>query len=447
MAKKRRLFDAVQGSHGLVFAAAFHIGIPLSLLATKRETDWRAIRDGVLGELTSAKRSSITPREPIEFNTESRFPAGDPVALRYCEFEERFALGKLMAGDAGLDKLAAAISTDNTILICPSGLLLIIGQYTASSREAFRRVGLDLKSFGDLIEQHYQDLREVFCDIMEALGPILDRRVTKLRRAFFGGPDIHALRNTVEDDLGQADPLLDVYYMECEAGSAAPDEGLDEAVITVGYVDAHLRSSDLVYAELILFIYSSFAGFKWTVGFLNSKAQEIQNSLAASRRLPNRLDDEIKLLRIFCFAFINESRPIMIRLTECYLKPLESFWEKSRMEDLASRMVQQVENLDRMVEWAQQVRRESTNIWIGTAAVILSVISLGAAVAGVVSTVDAPQVWARALRWQIIGFASIVCVVLALVLASLMPKFVRALGSRRGTRSQAAGDRRSRTSR
>jgi hypothetical protein len=251
------------------------------------------------------------------------------------------------------------------------------------------------------------------------------------RRALFYLLDTGLIRKADDDDLGSADPLLDVYYMECEADPLAPKESLDNDASEVGYVSAYLKSSDMIYAELVLFIYSSFAGLKWTVGFLNRTTQEIQNTLAASKPLYNRLGNEIKLFRIFCFGLINESQPIVIRLTEDYLKPLETFWKKSRMEELSSHIIQQVHNLDRMVEWAEQARRESTNIWIGTAAFFFSVISIVAAVAGVISTLDSPQIWARAMRWQIIGLASIVCVALALMIASFMPRLIRVLGSSR----------------
>ncbi len=423
----------------MIFAAALHAGIPMNLLKTKKDAGWQAVRESVLDELRGKKDSLVRPLERIDFNTESRFPMGDPVALRYSRFEEKFALDKLFGDSVYRGGSPGAFQTDNTVLICPSGLILIIGRYTASCSKAFNRIGLGIESFSNQIEQNYSELRAIFCDIVKELKPIMDRGMTRSRKEFFRPFCADGDQKKADDNLGDTDPLIDVYYMECKADNNPSGKRRTDDVIKVSYVDMCLSSSDMIYAELILFIYSSFASFKWTVGFLNNKAKEIQNTLAASKSLHSRLDNEIKLLRIFCFELINESRPIMIRLTESYLTPLEMFWKKSRMDDLSYHITQQVENLDRMVEWAEQTRRESTNIRISLAAVILAVISISSAVAGVVSAIDVPQVWDRTLRWLIIVLASGVCIALTLVLAPFIPKIFSALGSMKKDYGQSDG--------
>jgi len=188
------------------------------------------------------------------------------------------------------------------------------------------------------------------------------------------------------------DILKDVYYISFTPTENKTKHHIDYAAsCNIGYVDTQIESFDKNYLHVISIAYSSFSGFLWIQRFLNEKSLLLQEELEKGRALKKKIkkiSDDLKLFRIFCLQFINESAPINIRLTRPYMECLEKCWEEYRMHNLTKYIDGQLETLDKMFNWIEENLKEEWNSKVVLIAFLISLISITAVVAQLISTVD-----------------------------------------------------------
>ena len=156
----------------------------------------------------------------------------------------------------------------------------------------------------------------------------------------------------------------------------------------IEYDDSSIVSDDSSYIFYIHIAYSTFIGLLWLVKHLGEGLRRLQNIFIGQSPFKKGVSSELKLLRIFCLQFINESNPISIRLTRRYMECIEIFWKASRLSLLVNQINEQLAALEEMVDWIEGLEREARNFKIGIAAILLAVISITAVVAQLVSTID-----------------------------------------------------------
>ncbi|MBC8457361.1 MAG: hypothetical protein H8D67_05125 [Deltaproteobacteria bacterium] len=394
-------YEPNAGKHTLIFIAGFHLGIPLALCQTRKSTGWTEISE----ELSESFSSRSTRFEVISINyePETKFPLGKPLIIQHLKFFDVFNLPKFLQ-DAGLSFSSDKYRLDNLIWICPSGIVLVIGKIS-SDIDGF----ISLDQFEDkIVEEHYAELTYIYTEVAEVIIGVLPTEllnsslccasdVEKCRRGIFFrrkfselsrygilASDLAAANFLRDDHEARAlydDILIDVYYIDFLAHE-------DKEKLRIGYVDSSIESSDPLYLLIIGIAYSSFVGLLWLMTHLGEQSRILQEGLLGISPLREGISSELKLFRIFCLQFINESSPINVRLTRPYMTCLEECWREYRMYTLVDQVNGQLVTLEKMFDWVEEVKKEVRNFKIGLAAVLLALISITAVAAQLVSTID-----------------------------------------------------------
>lgn len=384
------------GKHSLIFMAGFHLGIPLAICQTRKSTGWAQISEELSERFSST--SSLFEVVSINYEPTTNFPLGKPLAIRFLNFLDVLDLQQLLQ-NAGVSLPANECKLDNLIWVCPSGVVLIMGKMSYD-----RNNFISLCQFDKVMQDHYAELAYIFTVVAEVIiaafpNEILSSSlccaidVEKCRKGIDfrrGIPDsgmiscssvARWLQSNGEARALYDDILVDVYYID----SLAREQG---EKLRIDYFDTSIESSDPLYLLIIGIAFSSFIGLLWLQKHLGEQSRIVQRGLIGTSPLREGISFELKLLRIFCLRFINESSPISIRLTRAYVMCLEECWKQFRMHTLIDQVNDQLATLENMFDWIDEIYRETRNIKIGLAAVLLALISVAAVAAQLVSTID-----------------------------------------------------------
>jgi hypothetical protein len=410
--------DSTLKKNTFVFIGGFHLGLPLAFIHTKTSYGWSQIAS----ELTSAflKQSNIYELCNDEYELETKFPLGRPIILRHKKFLEFFNFQKYL-NDKGI-KLREGHSTfDNRIWILPTGIILVIGSVSIDSDKL-----ITLNQFEDkIIEEHYPELAYLFVQVAQILFGIIQpefinsivtcktdiqqcRSAITTLKDFESSEDFLLKHVKLDQYLSHNEEfatllssiLVDVYYFHYRSSKEK------EKLIRVGYVDSEIISSDPSYLLIISIAYSSFIGSLWIIKHLTEQARFLQNTLMGTKELPNKISRDLKLFRIFCLQFINESSPINVRLTGYYMIRLEECWREFRLIELSDQINNQLQTMEQMFDWIDEVRKEVRNYKIGFAAILLTMVSISAVTAQLISTIDFANTvdWLHRLLLIALGF-------------------------------------------
>lgn len=384
--------DTKAGKHTLVFIAGFHLGIPLAICQTPKSIGWAEISK----ELSESFSNHSTRFDVVSANyePETKFPLGKPIIIRHLNFFDMFNLPEFLQQE-GFSFSTDRYKLDNMIWICPSGAILVMGKISFDINDSINLFQFE----NNIVENHYAELAYIFTEVAEVIINIFPMEllssslccssdVEKCKK----GIDLRkkspstriAYMSLLQDNQVRAlydDILIDVYYIDFFIHE-------NEGKIRVGYVDSLIQSSDPSYLFIISIAYSSFVGLLWLQKHLGEQSVILQQALTGMSPLREKTSSELKLFRIFCLQFINESSPISIRLTRKYMECLEDCWKQYRMHKLVDQVNSQLVTLEKMFEWIEEVRKEIRNYKIGLAAVLLAIISITAVSAQLVSTID-----------------------------------------------------------
>jgi hypothetical protein len=385
-------------THNLIFIGAFHLGAPLAMYRASELEGWSELRSE-LRDVFSQCGGTFNVVE-MELSSETNFPLGKPLFLKHNHFFKVFDLQKFFIEEKVSIK-EKDYTPDHIIWVCPSGVVLIFGRISLKTP-----ILITYKQFSEIIEINYAFLTSIFTDVA---GVIFDTIAEKISRSIFcnqnhikkcqegitirkqfiesddsGNLDYSLLVDKLKNDKKSRslfeDILLDVYYIDFLKQNS-------HRKLDIGYVYTSVVTNDIHYLLIISIAFSSFIGFYWLQKHLNEKSRMLQKNIVADIPLREEIA-ELKLLRIFCLQFIQESRPISIRLTHRYMESLEKVWEQERIHVLVSQVNEQLDTLEAMFEWVDDTNKENRNTKLGVAAIILSIISITAVVAQLISTID-----------------------------------------------------------
>lgn len=424
--------NAISDKQAFVFIAAFHFGVPLGICHTNKSIGWVEIRDEFSEKLSEyPNRFRIIP---VNYGVEVKFPLGDPLIFSFVNFLDIFNLPRFLQ-DVGFSALSDRYRLDNMVWICPSGAVFISVKISFDIPHSISYADFT----GNIVEDHYAELGYLFAEISEILLPTIPKdlltsflscqsdidKQKKLieHRKSKDFPRTSALSKdgTLTDflDANQKaralyeDLLIDIYYIDFlpiegrnKRGTAAKqtasitrgkkskilvssnDPIINLEKFRIEYDDSSVMSDDPSYIFYIHIAFSTFIGLLWLVKHLGEGLRRLQNIFVGQSLFKRGVSSELKLLRIFCLQFINESNPISIRLTRRYMECIETFWGVSRLSLLVNQINEQLAALEEMVDWIEGLEREARNFKIGVAAILLAVISITAVVAQLVSTID-----------------------------------------------------------
>jgi len=423
-------YDPNAGKHALIFIAGFHLGIPLALCQTRksavcrklckivpksicerflhknRDTARKSIGWAEISEELSdsfPSRSTCFEVVSVDYEPETRFPLGKPLIIRHLKFFDVFNLPKFLQ-DAGFTFSADKYKLDNLIWICPSGIVLVAAKISSDIDDF-----ISLGQFEDtIVEKYYAELAYIFTEVAEVIIDVLSTEllssslcctsdIEKCKQGIYfrkrfsdlgrydvlasGLASVSFLQDNHEARALYDDILIDIYYIDFFARE-------NKEKLRIDYIDSSIESSDSSYLLIISIAYSSFVGLLWLVKHLGEQSRILQEGLLGISPLREGISSELKLFRIFCLQFINESRPISVRLTRPYMTCLEECWKQYRMHTLIDQVNGQLATLEKMFDWVEEDKKEVRNSKIGLAAVLLALISIAAVAAQLVSTID-----------------------------------------------------------
>ncbi|MGC1377813.1 MAG: hypothetical protein WA821_16390 [Anaerolineales bacterium] len=422
--------DVKTNRHTYVFIAAFHLGVPLGICHTDKSVGWTEIRQEFLERLSKyPDRFEITP---VNYDAEVNFPLGDPLIFKSVNFLDIFDLPRFFH-EVEFSIPTHPYKLDNMVWICPSGAVFISAKVSLDTVNCISYADFTSK----IVEEHYAELGYLFSEISEILLPaipqdLLDsflccpsdiakqKEIIKLRNLDgFRRADIFSNNRKLTDFLEHnreakalyEDILIDIYYIDflapeskkprmlAKQTASAPKRKKSETLVSstdprdlekfrIDYDDSSVISDDLSYIFYIHIAFSTFIGLLWLVKHLGEGLRRLHNIFIGQSPLKKGISSELKLLRIFCLQFINESNPISIRLTRRYMECIETYWEATRQSLLVNQINEQLAALEEMVDWIEGFEREARNFKVGVAATLLAVISITAVVAQLVSTID-----------------------------------------------------------
>lgn len=132
----------------------------------------------------------------------------------------------------------------------------------------------------------------------------------------------------------------------------------------------------------------------------------------------------MKSFRVFCLRLLNEIRPMSIRLKREYMEAMESFWEGSRMEKDVDLINSQLATIENIFEWIDATKKQIRDFKLTLGAVVLTIISISAVVAQLISTIDFNSEIDKNLRIILIsGGSSFVALIILLIY--IIPGFTK----------------------
>jgi len=424
-----------ENEHSLLFLAAFHLGLPLAICQTDKSKEWLAIREEIVKKISSkSNRFEVIPFECCP----TQFPLGDPCSIRDKDFFCFLNLPQYITDyfkEQGLSIDSSDYLCDNQIWICPTGIILIIGKISFKTKKM-----IDLKQFSNnIVENRYAELAFIFSEIAQIIFEIfpdtlylsslvcqqylrkyldtkeyyhrkiaLDRSITNLE-IFFSDQYARKIFNDI---------LIDVYYIEF-----IYSEKKKQQKLRIDYDDASIISSDPHHVFIQSLTYSSFPAFIWITDHLRERSQFLQELFNRNLKLNEMVIPELKIFRIFCLRFANESHPISIRLTRRYMEQIEEFWQKARLYNLNTQVDEQLTTIETTLSWIDEIKKESRNFKVGLAATFIAIISLASVAAQLISTIDYQNYIDASLRICLITLGVVIGIIIGVLIYEWPTRF------------------------
>jgi hypothetical protein len=195
-----------------------------------------------------------------------------------------------------------------------------------------------------------------------------------------------------ENQDALAELLEDVYYLDF-----VPET--NNQMLRIGYFSSEVRcgsASREAYGMAVLTAFAAFREMLWMHESLVAFTDRMQTGLCDLRRPPSDAVASIRLVRLACLRFIDESRPMRIRLTREFMECVERCWTEFRMHDLVQQIRDQLATLVETGEWFESIRREIRNFRIGAVGVVFTALSfLSVAIALVDLVYPTPRDYGR----------------------------------------------------
>lgn len=412
--------------------ASFHLPLSLEYASDRGFYDWGQLSEWMVELLR--KRYKAFEMSSACTDMFANFPGGNPVRIRYNMFWETIDLvGALITN--GLMSTNSGLSLDHEIWLCPGGAVLLVGRLTFDGTCQY----LTVKALDQVVQSIYCDFAKVFLVVVEALMPfcreIVASGLMSSRKAQMQIVDfVMRPRPGLGDEMeGQcpffeyqgvlADLLEDVYYLDF-----LPEMG--DETLNIGYFSSEIccalgRREE--YGTVFIAAFVAFREMLWMHESLAAFTDRMQTGLCDLRRTPSGDVASIRLVRLACMRFIDESRPMRIRLTREFMECIERCWNEFRMHDVVQQIRDQLSTLVETGEWFESIRNEIRNFRIAAVGVVFTALSfLSVAIAFVDLVYPTPRDYGRivyALSGGAIG--ALLAVVLLVSPASLWLRVLR----------------------
>lgn len=172
--------------------------------------------------------------------------------------------------------------------------------------------------------------------------------------------------------------LIDAYYIRIESGTQNGGEKIE-------YVNAIILRE---HAAALLYTYASYYSILWLHKALCRQVGDLKVRLLGRQPTPKGMVENLKAMNLHIRRLIAETNPFSIRITHHYVAALRRFRQAYDMEALEAAVQSQSELLEDAVAWLDAQAKERFNNSIGLAAFFLSLVSITAVNAQLISTLD-----------------------------------------------------------
>jgi len=439
--------DLKYGKHSHLFLSAFRLGIPLAICQTAKAQSWKELREELSTRINDESKHFEVVSDKYDLRTdidktlsrryiETKFPLGDPLTLRLPtkEFFNIFNLPKYIA-DKKFAISDSEYSFDNLIWVCSSGVVLIMGKISFDVENL-----ITSNEWEEIIEKHYAELSYIFLEVAQIILKTIPSQISESSLACQSDIEtckngIHYLKK-ISDIMGDGtfdldnffyrneevrdifiDILIDVYYIEFFFSNKPAD-----IKFRINYDASSIISSYPHYALILSIVYSSFPGFLGIIGHLRERSQFIHEKFGSKFKMDEMIT-ELKMFRIFCLRFINESAPISIRLTREYMEKAEDFWKQGRLHELKEQVDEQLTTIETTLDWIDGIKKEARNFKIGFAAIFIAIISLASVAAQLISTIDYQNYIDANLRICLITLGVVIGIIIGVLIYEWPTRF------------------------
>lgn len=349
-------------------AASFHLPFPLGLISNPQLADWESFGRSLLVELKA--RGNI---QPVVCNLGDfvNFPGGSPLICKDDKLLEEIPLAQRMA-EADLIPSPDSVSLDHEIWLCHHGLVLINLRIELPGDFGFSTDQLDL-----VVQSLYSKLALAYLSLAKRIIPAClqlfrNPPIILSEKASAGLQQIIATVGQPVDSVSLLEDLVeDVYYIDCQSHEK-------DVSVEIDYFQSTIKCPAELLAEYIIIILTSFVSFRemlWMLDFLSEKIKQMQLVLFDAGESRRDAVAAIRLIRLTCLKFINESSPISIRLTREFMECTESCWAEFRISKLASQIDSKIVTLVEIADWFEDAKKESRNFKIGLIGVLFATLS------------------------------------------------------------------------
>ncbi|MGB8951512.1 MAG: hypothetical protein WCC06_02420, partial [Candidatus Aminicenantales bacterium] len=155
-------YTFIRKKNTYVFIGGFHLGLPLAFIYNKNLNGWSQIAQ----ELTHKflKYGDLFELVADQYESETKFPLGNPIIFRHKRFFEIFNLPKYLS-DEEIKIPEDSYKIDNRIWVFPTGIVFIIGCLSVESDNIISLSDFENK----IVENHYPELSFLFVQVAQII--------------------------------------------------------------------------------------------------------------------------------------------------------------------------------------------------------------------------------------------------------------------------------------
>lgn len=415
----------------MLFIAGFQLGFPLALSKINKNAGWAPIRDALSEEFCASADFRVIPENASDksdetdntdimekIRPETNIPLGWPLRIEYLHFAKIFSINEFC--EKRKNSIHTKWDLKSEIWICPTGIVLLVGRICHIDKQK----SIPFKELSDIIEEQYAELSYIYTIVASIILNIIEEK--KIKKILCRKDDLELLKDCISL-LGDPKNVTQEFNYEKIIYQAKNRKLLDKILVDVYYIESNPKEvgknrieyvdstifNDFLIPIYIVISYSSFLNMRWLTRHLTEQTKILHENILniSSKKYNVAKLYEIKSFRVFCLRLLNEMRPMSIRLKREYMEAMETFWEGSRMGKDVELISNQLEAIENIFEWINATEKQIFENKLNKIVVIITVCSVLAVVAQLISTIDySTPAWLNHL-WRsvlIFGVATVV---------------------------------------
>lgn len=313
-------YDTHVGATKRFALASFHTGKSFFYHKTERDGDWSAICQALI-KTAQSRMSPIISGMTNDTKTEYFTHPGD-IPLTFSTTIPNTILCAFTANESRDYNLNVRVFFYNT------GLVIIAYSAICDTK-------ISEEIFEDIFEDNYEALTNQFLEIYAQLQALLSaENIDSIasNEAWLERIDVFRKdRTKCKEYSGEL--VIDIHYIH------NTNNGHDNyKTSNIGYVNARFDTTDWKHIYCIFVIYPSFAFYLWLTSYLSNFTRSFIQKTSTSKIIFSDITD-VETFRLFCSNFINESRPINIRIHNRYIYTLQATEEALQLRELSQQLI------------------------------------------------------------------------------------------------------------